>query len=223
MAPEWRRLRRRHSPPDPTASRQTTPATSTTRPHVSSSVAVTVWPGPPTFTMARSTRQWLLQSRHDRGRHRHGDIREWLQRRYYPDMQRTSEEHHLHLLFVEYHANRLRDGNFHTHHCNGRKGNLRHYRIGNSRSTSPVAFTTYDYDCRRSGGIPGAPSPRRQESEAPETSVDVGSTILIATIASLGMAGCGGGPTTAKGTYAIQVVGTAGSLSQSATYSLTVQ
>ena len=51
----------------------------------------------------------------------------------------------------------------------------------------------------------------------------VGSTILIATIASLGMAGCGGGPTTAKGTYAIQVVGTAGSLSQSATYSLTVQ
>ena len=51
----------------------------------------------------------------------------------------------------------------------------------------------------------------------------VSSAILIATLASMGMTGCGGGPTTPKGTYAIQVNGTAGSLSQSATYSLTVQ
>lgn len=51
----------------------------------------------------------------------------------------------------------------------------------------------------------------------------VGSAILIATLASMGLTGCGGGPTTPKGTYAIQVNGSAGSLSQSATYSLTVQ
>jgi hypothetical protein len=49
------------------------------------------------------------------------------------------------------------------------------------------------------------------------------SAILIATVASLGMIGCGGGPTTPKGTYMIQVNATAGTLTESATYSLTVQ
>lgn len=49
------------------------------------------------------------------------------------------------------------------------------------------------------------------------------SAILVATLMSLGMTGCGGGPTTPKGTYMIQVNGSAGALSQSATYSLSVQ
>jgi YVTN family beta-propeller protein len=49
------------------------------------------------------------------------------------------------------------------------------------------------------------------------------SLILIAAMISLGMTGCTGGPTTPKGTYTIQVTGTAGSLSQNATYALTVQ
>ncbi len=49
------------------------------------------------------------------------------------------------------------------------------------------------------------------------------SLILIAAMFSLGMTGCAGGPTTPKGTYTIQVTGTAGSLSQSASYALTVQ
>ena len=49
------------------------------------------------------------------------------------------------------------------------------------------------------------------------------SAILFATLAFIGMNGCGGGPTTPKGTYMIQVTGTAGALSESATYSLTVQ
>ena len=49
------------------------------------------------------------------------------------------------------------------------------------------------------------------------------SAMLIATLASIGITGCGGGPTTPKGTYMIQVNGTAGTLSGSATYSLTVQ
>jgi YVTN family beta-propeller protein len=49
------------------------------------------------------------------------------------------------------------------------------------------------------------------------------SAILIATLASIGMTSCGGGPTTPKGNYMIQVTATAGTLSESATYSLTVQ
>jgi Bacterial Ig-like domain (group 3)/Abnormal spindle-like microcephaly-assoc'd, ASPM-SPD-2-Hydin len=49
------------------------------------------------------------------------------------------------------------------------------------------------------------------------------SAILIATLASMGMTGCGGGPTTPNGTYSIQVTATAGSVTQNATYSLTVQ
>ena len=49
------------------------------------------------------------------------------------------------------------------------------------------------------------------------------SLILIAGIISLGVTGCAGGPTTPKGTYTIQVTGTAGSVSQSASYALTVQ
>ena len=49
------------------------------------------------------------------------------------------------------------------------------------------------------------------------------SAILIATVASIGMTGCGGGPTTPKGSYMILVDGTSGTLSQSATYSLTIQ
>jgi hypothetical protein len=47
--------------------------------------------------------------------------------------------------------------------------------------------------------------------------------ILFATLASLGMTGCAGGPTTPNGTYMIQITATAGALSESATYSLTVQ
>lgn len=47
---------------------------------------------------------------------------------------------------------------------------------------------------------------------------------LLAALASAGISGCGGGgPTTPKGTYSIQVTGTSGSLSHSATFSLTVQ
>ena len=50
------------------------------------------------------------------------------------------------------------------------------------------------------------------------------SAILIAVIASIGMSGCGGsGLATPSGTYSIQVTATSGSLTQSATYSLTVQ
>jgi hypothetical protein len=49
------------------------------------------------------------------------------------------------------------------------------------------------------------------------------SAILVAVLATMGMTGCGGGPTTPKGTYQIQVNATAGGLSESATYSLTVQ
>jgi len=48
--------------------------------------------------------------------------------------------------------------------------------------------------------------------------------IMFAVIALIGMSGCGGsGPKTPKGTYPIQVTVTSGSLTQSATYSLTVQ
>jgi apolipoprotein N-acyltransferase len=51
----------------------------------------------------------------------------------------------------------------------------------------------------------------------------ISSAVLIAVIASIGMSGCGGGPTTPNGTYSIQVTATSGSITQSATYSLTVQ
>jgi hypothetical protein len=47
---------------------------------------------------------------------------------------------------------------------------------------------------------------------------------LIAGIASIGMNGCGGsGPKTPTGIYPIQVTVTSGSLTQSATFSLTIQ
>ncbi len=46
---------------------------------------------------------------------------------------------------------------------------------------------------------------------------------LLAVVISSGIAGCGGGPTTPKGNYSIQVTGTSGSTSHSATFSLTVQ
>ena len=50
------------------------------------------------------------------------------------------------------------------------------------------------------------------------------SAILIAGIASIGMNGCGGsGPKTPTGIYPIQVTVTSGSLTQSATFSLTIQ
>ena len=49
------------------------------------------------------------------------------------------------------------------------------------------------------------------------------SMILFATLASMGITGCGGGPKTPTGTYKIQVTATAGTLSENATYSLTVQ
>ncbi len=50
------------------------------------------------------------------------------------------------------------------------------------------------------------------------------SAILFAVIALSGISGCGGsGPKTPKGTYPIQVTVTAGSLTQTATFSLTVQ
>jgi hypothetical protein len=52
----------------------------------------------------------------------------------------------------------------------------------------------------------------------------ISSAILIAVIASIGMSGCGGGgPKTPNGTYSIQVTATSGAITQSATYSLTVQ
>jgi hypothetical protein len=46
---------------------------------------------------------------------------------------------------------------------------------------------------------------------------------LLAAIASIGMTGCGGGPKTPDGNYSIQVTATSGALTQTATYSLTVQ
>jgi hypothetical protein len=46
---------------------------------------------------------------------------------------------------------------------------------------------------------------------------------ILAVVISTGIAGCGGGPTTPKGNYSIQITGAAGSASHSATYSLTVQ
>ncbi len=46
---------------------------------------------------------------------------------------------------------------------------------------------------------------------------------FLAVFVSAGLSGCGAGPTTPKGTYSIQVTGTSGSASHSATYSLTVQ
>ncbi|MGD0732538.1 MAG: Ig-like domain repeat protein [Terracidiphilus sp.] len=50
------------------------------------------------------------------------------------------------------------------------------------------------------------------------------SAILLAVVATIGITACGSsGPTTPNGTYMIQVNATAGSLSESATYSLTVQ
>ncbi|MGC2617387.1 MAG: Ig-like domain repeat protein [Acidobacteriaceae bacterium] len=47
--------------------------------------------------------------------------------------------------------------------------------------------------------------------------------ILLAAITCIGMSGCGGGPTTPNGTYSVQVTATAGSITQTATFSLTVQ
>jgi len=49
------------------------------------------------------------------------------------------------------------------------------------------------------------------------------SVLLLAAIASIGMTGCGGGPKTPDGNYSIQVTATSGALTQTATYSLTVQ
>lgn len=46
---------------------------------------------------------------------------------------------------------------------------------------------------------------------------------LLAVLISTGIAGCGGGPTTPKGNYSVQVTGASGSTSHSATFSLTVQ
>ena len=46
---------------------------------------------------------------------------------------------------------------------------------------------------------------------------------FLAVLVSAGIAGCGGGTTTPKGTYSIQVTGTAGSSTHTATFSLTVQ
>ena len=46
---------------------------------------------------------------------------------------------------------------------------------------------------------------------------------LLAVLISAGIAGCGGGPTTPKGNYSIDVTATAGSTAHTATFSLTVQ
>jgi DNA-binding beta-propeller fold protein YncE len=51
----------------------------------------------------------------------------------------------------------------------------------------------------------------------------ISSAVLFAVIASIGMTGCGGGPTTPDGTYPVVVTATSGALTQTATYSLTVQ
>ena len=47
--------------------------------------------------------------------------------------------------------------------------------------------------------------------------------ILLAGMACTGMSGCGGGPTTPNGTYSVQVTATAGSITHNATFSLTAQ
>jgi hypothetical protein len=49
------------------------------------------------------------------------------------------------------------------------------------------------------------------------------SVLLFATLASVGMMGCGSGPTTSTGTYAIQINATSGTLSERTVYTLTVQ
>jgi hypothetical protein len=47
--------------------------------------------------------------------------------------------------------------------------------------------------------------------------------ILLGAMACTGITGCGSGPTTPNGTYSIQVTATAGSIAQSATFSLAAQ
>jgi hypothetical protein len=51
----------------------------------------------------------------------------------------------------------------------------------------------------------------------------LGAFLLLAILASGALTGCGGGPTTPAGTYSIQVTAAAGSITQHATFSLTVQ
>jgi hypothetical protein len=62
-----------------------------------------------------------------------------------------------------------------------------------------------------------------QNRKLRKTLLALSGAILIATLETIGMTGCAGGPKTPNGTYTIQVNGTAGALTQSATYSLTVQ
>jgi formate hydrogenlyase subunit 3/multisubunit Na+/H+ antiporter MnhD subunit len=51
----------------------------------------------------------------------------------------------------------------------------------------------------------------------------LGALLLLVILASGAMTGCGGGPTTPAGTYSIQVTAESGSITQQATFSLTVQ
>ena len=135
---------------------------------VSSSVAVAVWPGPPNFTMALSPGSGSFKA----GTPAAITVTVTSVNGFNAATTLTCSglpKNTTCIFFAEYHANRLQNGNINTHHCNGRKGNLRHSRIGELTVGSPVAFTTSDYECRRSGGTLVLPSPRRQESEAPET------------------------------------------------------
>ena len=50
----------------------------------------------------------------------------------------------------------------------------------------------------------------------------VASMVILATLAMAGLGGCGGGPTTPKGTYPITVTAVSGSTTHTATYTLTV-
>jgi len=51
----------------------------------------------------------------------------------------------------------------------------------------------------------------------------LGALLLLAFVASGGMTGCGGGPTTPAGTYSVQIAAASGSTTHQATFSLTVQ
>jgi hypothetical protein len=51
----------------------------------------------------------------------------------------------------------------------------------------------------------------------------LGAFLLLVILASAAMTGCGSGPTTPAGTYSIQITAESGSITQNATFSLTVQ
>jgi hypothetical protein len=51
----------------------------------------------------------------------------------------------------------------------------------------------------------------------------LGAFLLLAIVASGALTACGGGPTTPAGAYSIEITAASGSITQQATFSLTVQ